>query len=237
MWYWNQKNFKGLIAIAESIVDQHQWFLFAKYCRLRENGLRPQALQAITELIAEAADWSDNARRKFADWIYSTNLRNPEVHQLIPTTLNQQLLVPTLQEWAAAESSNAIPERWLGFATGEHQHFSNALLLDVTDDISRYRLVSRDLSDVDHQCHHLPDYFIGEIDTAIMTLDRAKAMAANFSNPGIAPKLEEEFKELYAKVRDWQAFQLRASDNDSFGDWCIANGRKHRWVKSYYYDR
>ncbi|WP_153556473.1 hypothetical protein [Roseimaritima sediminicola] len=235
MWYWNQQNFEGLIAVADSIADQPQWNLSAQYCRLRERGLRPQALQAITELIAEAAGWGDNGRRQFADWIYSTSLRNPEVHKLIPTPLNQQLLVPTLRQWAASESSNAIPERWLGFATGDHQHFSNALSLDPTDDISRYRLVSRDLADVDHQCHHLPDCFIGEIDTAIMTLDRAKAMAAKFSSPDIAPTLEDEFSELYGKVRDWQTFQ--GAGGDSFGDWCIANGRVYHWLKAYYYER
>lgn len=235
VWYWNQQNFEGLTAVADSITDQPQWLLYAQYCRLRERGLRPQALQAITELIAEAAGWGDNARREFADWIYSTFLRNPEVHQLIPTPLNQQFLVPTLQQWVASESSNAIPERWLGFATGDHEHFSNALSLDPTDDISRYRLVSRDLADVDFQCHHMPHYFIGDVDTAVMTLDRAKAVAADFSNPDIAPTLESEFSELYGKVCDWETFQR--SGGDSFGDWCVANGRDYHWLKAYYYER
>ena len=119
--------------------------------------------------------------------------------------------MPTLQEWAASEPSNATPERWLGFATADHQHFSNALSLDSTDDVSRYRLVLRDLADVDHQCHHLPEYFIGEVDTAITLLDRAKALASGFSNPNIAPSLGDEFQELHGKVSDWQAFQVSGS--------------------------
>lgn len=154
---------------------------------------------------------------------------------LIPTPLNRQLLVPTLQEWAASEPSNATPERWLGFATADHQHFSNAISRDSTDDVSRYRLVSRDLADVDYQCHHLPDDFIGETETAISSLERAKLLAAGFCNPDIAPTLEDEFSELYGKVRDWQAFQ--ASGGDSFADWCIAYGRDYRWLKAYYYER
>lgn len=235
MWYWNQQNFEGFIAVADSIADQQQWSLFAQYCRLREQGLRPQALQAITELIAESSGWEDSARNEFAHWIYSTSLSNPEVHQLIPTPLKMHLLVPTLEQWATSEPSNAIPERWLGFATGDHEHFSNALALDATDDISRCRLVSRDLGDVEHQCHHLPDYFIGEIDIAIMTLDRAKALAADFSNPDIAPTLADEFSELYSKVHDWQAF--KESGGDSFADWCAANDRDYQWGKAYYYDR
>lgn len=235
MWYWNQQNFEGLIAVADSIADQPQWTLFAKYCRLREKGLRQQSLKVIATLIDEAADWTDLARRQFADWIYSTRLRVPEVHQLIPMPLNQQLLVPTLQEWAASEPSIATPERWLGFATACYQHFSNALSLDATDDVSRYRLVLIDLADVDHQCHHLPEYFIGEIDTAIALLDRAKALATGFSNPDVASTLGVEFSELYGKVRDWQTFQ--ASGGDSFADWCIANGRDYHWLKAYYYKR
>lgn len=235
MWYWNQQNFEGLTAVADSIADQPQWSLFAQYCRLREQGLRPQSLQSIAQLIAEAAGWDDNGRRRFADWIYSTSLRNPEVHQLIPTPLNQQLLVPTLKQWATSEPSNAIPECWLGFATGNHQHFAHALAIDPTDDISRYRLVGRDLADVDYQCHHLPEYFIGEIQTAITTLDRAKEMTAGFSNPDIAPTLEGEFNELYGKVLDWQAFQT--SGDDSFAAWCATNGRDYHWLQAYYYKR
>lgn len=235
MWYWNKQNFEGLAAVADSIADQSQWKLFAQYCRLREQGLRPQALQAIAQLIAEAASWDDNARRRFADWIFSTSLLYPEVHQLIPTPLKEQLLIPTLREWAASEPSNAIPERWLGFATADDQHFSNALSLDAADDISRYRLVSRDLADVDYQCHHLPEYFIGEIQTAINTLDGAKSMTAGFSNPDIARTLEDDFAELSGKVRDWQAFQ--ASGGNSFSDWCIAHGREYHWLQAYYYKR
>ncbi len=235
MWYWNQQNFEGLISVADSIADQPQWKLFAQYCRLREQGLRPQALQAITRLIAEAASWTENARRQFADWIFATSLRIPEVHQLIPTPLKQQLLVPTLLRWAASESSNGTPERWLGFATGDRQHFSDAVLRNSNDDISRYWLVSHDLADVDHQCHHLPDYFIGDIETAISALDRATTMSGEFTNPDIAPTFEHKFIELYDKVRDWQAFQK--SGCDSFAAWCNANGRKYKWLQAYYYKR
>ncbi len=76
--------------------------------------------------------------------------------------------------------------------------------------------------------------FIGEIDTAIMTLDRAKAIAVDFSNPDIAPVLESEFNELYGKVRDWQAFQR--SGGDSFGDWCIEKAVTTT-AQRYYYER
>lgn len=235
MWYWNKQNFESLVAVADSIANQPQWSLFAQYCRLREKGLRPQSLQAIAQLIDEAATWTVHERRQFVDWLYETSLRNPKAHQLIPTPLNQQLLVPTLKEWVASEPSNATPERWLGFATADHQHFSNALSLDSTDDVSRYRLVSCDLADVDHQCHHLPECFLGEIDTAIALMHRARELAAGFSDPEITITFEEDFRELYGKVRDWQAF--RESGIESFADWCLSNGRIYRWHNAYYFKR
>jgi hypothetical protein len=235
VWYWNKQNFEGLVAVADSIANQPQWNLFAQYCRLREKGLRPQSLQAIAQLIDEAANWTVHERRQFVDWLYETSLRNPNAHQLIPTPLNQQLLIPILEEWAASEPSDATPERWLGFATADHQHFSKALSLDSTDDVSRYRLVSRDLADVDHQCHHLPECFLGEIETAIGLLDRAKSLAAGFSDPDIAITFEKDFSKLCGQVHDWQAFQ--ESDVDSFSDWCLANGRVYCWHKAYYFKR
>ena len=233
MWYWNQQNFEGLIAVADSITNRPNWNGYEQYCRLREQGLRPQALQSIREFISDTEHWDELDRRQFADWIFSTSLRNPAVHQLIPANLNQQLLIPTLRQWASSDSRDATPERWLGFAAADCQHFKNALSLNFADDVSRYQLVLRDVDDVDYQCHHLPDYFIGEIGTAIDTLDRARKMAAGFSNPDIAPKLEIEFDRLYDLVGDWKLFQT--TDSTSFADWCVANGREYQWQRTYYY--
>ena len=48
---------------------------------------------------------------------------------------------------------------------------------------------------------------LGEIDTAIILLDRANKLAAGFSDPDIAITFEEFFRELYGTVRNWQTFQ------------------------------
>ena len=173
VWYWNQDNFECLLGIAESIAGEEMWQHFADYCRLREKGLRKQALKSLAQLIADAKNWPPVERRRFSNWIFGVHLRHSAVHQLIATPLSQQLLIPTLKEWAGCEAENSTPRRLLGLATGDQQHFSDALVLNPQDDVSRYYLVLRDLADVDFQCHHLPDEFIGEPSEAIAILDRA----------------------------------------------------------------
>ena len=235
MWYWNQDNFEGLVAIAESIAGEQMWHHFADYLRLREQGLRKRALQSITQLIADARRWPAVERRRFANWIFDVHLRHPEVHQLIVTPLNQQMLIPTLKEWTENEAENSAPCRLLGFATGDHQHFSDALALNPQDDVSRYRLVLRDLAGVDFQCHHLPDYFIDKPSDAIATLDSAREMTMGFVDSRIGASLESEFSLLRSKVNDWVAFQR--DGGDSFVVWCNQHNRNYEWLMAYYYTR
>jgi hypothetical protein len=103
------------------------------------------------------------------------------------------LLIPTLRQWASSDSQDATPERWLGFATADCQHFANALAVDLTDDVSRYQLVLRDLNDVDYQCHHFPDYFIGEIGTAIETWIAQKKWHQGFPTLTSPGELQSRF--------------------------------------------
>ena len=234
LWFWNQQNFEGLTSVAESIANVPQWQLFADYCQFRERGLRKLALEATAKLVSVADEWPTNDRRRFSNWIYETHLRLPEVHQLIVAPLLKGLLIPTLEEWAVAETDNAVPRRWLGFATRNHEHFSAALSLDAGDDVSRDRLVCRDLADVEYQCHHLPEHFIGEPQDAIAILSRVEQMAKGFKDSRIAPELLEDFGELASKVNDWISFLAEAEDV-SFADWCAEKGRKYHWIQHFYY--
>ena len=235
MWYWNKTNFEGLLAVAESISTEPRWSLFADYCTLREQGLRKQALASLDQLIGQAKEWSTFERRRFVNWIYETHLTRPRVHQLITNPLSQRLLIPVLEEWRHSDTTDATPRRWMGFATGDYAHFSEALTLNPQDDISRYRLVCGNLEDVDFQCHHLPEYFIGEPNDAVRLLEEARILSVGFCDPKISPLLLDEFATLNGKVNDWIAFQKTGVD--SFSDWCKENGRTYKWLKAYYYDK
>ena len=58
-------------------------------------------------------------------------------------------------------------------------------------------------------------------------------MVPGFANRDIAPALEDDFTELYGKVRDWQAFQKLGGN--SFAMWCSANGREYKWLQTHYF--
>ena len=194
---------------------------------MREQGLRKDALESIDRLIADASSWPSFERRRFVAWIYDTQEQLPEVHQLIVETLRQKLILPALEDWHAEVSGNSTPTRLLGMATGKVEYFEDALKLDADDDYSRYRLVSRLLYDVDFQCHHLPDYFIGEPAKALDDLKTARDLANQFRDSEIKDSLVAEFTELTSMVIDWNSFV--ESSHDSFAGWCDANNRNYNW--------
>ncbi|MEQ9379730.1 MAG: hypothetical protein RJP95_02620 [Pirellulales bacterium] len=234
MWYWNQDNFEGILAVADSIAHESRWSDFAEYCRLREKGLRKKALASIDNLITAADSWPTNERRRFVTWIIEAQQRLPEVHQLIVTPLQRKLIEPTLDEWSHAHPGDPIPKRLLGLATGNVDCFQQALDLAPDDDISRFRIISRLVYDVDYQCHHLPDYFIGEPSKALDDLNVARDLSKLFVDKSIAESLADEFTELTNKVNDWVVFQ--SSHQKSFAGWCDDNKRNYTWCRAYHYD-
>jgi hypothetical protein len=234
MWYWNQQNFEGLLTVADALAVEPNWSDFAEYCRLREAGRRKEALKAIEQLVFASGLWSRVERRRFVAWILDAQLRLPEVHQLVVEPLRRNLILPTLEDWQEDDPGDPIPKRLLGMATGNIKYFEEALNLDSSDDYSRYRCASHFLNDVDYQCHHLPDYFIGEPTKARDDLAAARDFAKGFVNKKIDDSFVDEFTDLSNKVDDWFAFL--ESNQQSFADWCAANNRKYKWCQAYYYD-
>ena len=234
MWYWNKDNFEGLLAVSESLGHEPSWSLFAKYCKLREQGLRKAALASIEEFITDASAWSDAERRRFVTWLYDTQIRLPRVHQLIVEPLRKKLVLPTLERWQRDDPSNAVALRLLGSATANCEYFEEALEIDPSDDYCRYRLVEILLREVEYQCHHLPDYFIGELPTATQDLATARELVAGFTENAIAESFAPAFDDLTNKINDWQSFL--DSGQESFADWCVANNRQYNWYSVFYYD-
>ena len=234
MWYWNQANFEGLISVADSISGEPEWSDFAAYCRLRERGLRKDALASIDRFMKLALSWPVPERRRFVTWLYDTQQSVPQVHQLVIQPLRCRFALPTLEAWSLSEPSNSVVWRLLGTATANTEHFGTALDLDPADNYSRFQIILRLLQNVSHQCHHLPDYFIGEPVEALQDLATAQAMASEFVDTSIPEALASDIQDLQNKINDWQTFL--ATGEESFSAWCSNNNRSYTWCKAYYYD-
>ena len=66
MYYWNQQNFEGLKSIGDKYVSIQGYEAFGRYCLLKEQGLKKQAVAAVKEFVASAKEKSIETQRKIA---------------------------------------------------------------------------------------------------------------------------------------------------------------------------
>jgi hypothetical protein len=95
--------------VAAQASANEAWSDYAHYCRNREAGLRGLAFQHLEKFLRNAKSWSFDDRSVFVNWLC---LRIAEFGEsdscgLIPQPLTEQLVVPTLLEWAVAHFRSA----------------------------------------------------------------------------------------------------------------------------------
>ena len=228
------------------------WSDYAQYCRDREGGLRRRAFQHLERFLGSAISWSFDDRAEFANWLFVRIAEFGESNScgLVPQPLAEQLVVPTLREWAARETTESIPCRWLGMyfsgvvysglraglSKGVDDAYSllrEALRRNPNDDLARIRLIEMIVGDAAFSCHHLPHYYIGEPKEDLARLAEAVELLSGVSAPAQCDRLQSELEYFSQLIDDWIRFaEAGASD---FNQWCVDRGRTYRWIKAYYY--
>jgi hypothetical protein len=222
--YWNQSNFDGLRAIAETFADDPALGEFARYCALRENGLRRQAFDALGRFIDVAASWGAAEQRTFAEWVVRLQAALPHVVELIPEPL-KRWLVEVLRTWSD-ETEEGAPQRWLGVLTGDVAAFWEALRRDAGDDLARGRLVRHLTGLLDYATHHLPRGFIGD-PQGVLVETEAQELLAGFRDASARELVEGSYRAARQKVLDWMDYRASGTPA-SFDEWC-SRMRGYRW--------
>jgi hypothetical protein len=236
MYYWNKDNLEGLEDIARSLRDSTDVKDFSNYCRLRAEGLRKQALWALTRFLFQALNWEFEKRRNFVDWLLTAQYNNPQVHQLIPQPLMKKLVEPTLVEWTQYQPESPIPYRWRGVYFGELEELERALALDATDLVALSVAASRLLRDVEYATHHLCEgFFIGSEQEAESLLEQAFAHIRRLPESGNRSSLETGYEQLRHLLDDW--LEYKQAPQGTFPEWCESRGRQHVWWNVVYYER
>lgn len=94
MYYWNKDNFEGLLAVANVLDDIPQLRPLANYCRLRERGLRRQALSVLRDFLSTAAAWKTDDARESVVSILELHARAPDAHTFMTQPLSDELVFP-----------------------------------------------------------------------------------------------------------------------------------------------
>jgi hypothetical protein len=227
------------------------WKEFANYIENRERGLRRIAFQHLESFLQASKSWPFNERKEFASWLCPLlDEFGSDGYGLTPQPLSEQLLVPTLREWAKRELTNSTPCRWLAFFFVGNVHLvtrtglvespieARSLLREAlkrysSDESARIRLIEIIIGDAEFSCHHLPHYYIGEPVDDLAHLEEAVELLSHVANPTQSARLQSEMGCVKSLIEDWIAFK-QATEAD-FNEWCLKRGRKYRWVKSINY--
>jgi hypothetical protein len=151
------------LAVTEEADKVPAWKQYARYCSLREQGLRRQAFTSLDSFIAEALQWGFVEQRAFVLWLCSKmdTVENAD-YGPFPAPLRTRLFLPFFNEWLRREPDNdeacALRARYLG----EPGFYRRALEINPRNQRARHALALACIGGIWDATHHLPHYFIGD---------------------------------------------------------------------------
>lgn len=235
MHYWNQDNFQSLLALADALAKHPDLALLAEYCRLREQGLRKPAFDALNRFLSAAEHWSDEQARRHVLTIVQVDARTPEAHQFMAVPLLQKLIYPRLEQWLDAVPNAVEPTRWLGLLRRDAALLRQALVLDPADVVVRSRLIDYALDAADHATHHLNEsILLGQVAEVREAIALARNLIATAPDPEPFRSYVAEANQFEQMMDDWEAYQV--SKTGTFPEWCQAKGRSYTWCTHVYYN-
>ena len=234
MDYWNQRNFKGLKDIAEHLQLKEDYESFARYCLLREKGLKQNALVELRTFIEEAQSLPVEKQRAIACKLTELYFYNSDVHQLLPQPA-VAYVGSVLQAWCDISPAQPEPYRWCGIIFGNTAFFERALTIAPEDRISLSRLALKELQVVDFATHHLSDsIFLGSESEADSAL--AKAVSYVMRLPADEAKAEHMKEIAYYRtlLNAWREYKS-SSKHKPFPEWSSERGHKFEFGSVFYY--
>lgn len=235
MYYWNQANFEGLREIGDALQAVPGLRRFARYCLLREQGLRKQAMAELLAFVADTSAWPLAEQRELACRLTQLHFDNRSVHQLLAEPL-RAYLQGVFASWCAEHPDLAEPYRWLGILSSEAHHFEVALSFDPDDRIALGWLASHALNAVDFATHHLGECrLLGSLEDAYAWLERAMAYAVRLQPGEARARFLEEIAGYRELLDAWREYQALAPEQ-SFPEWSSEKGFGFEFPATFYYD-
>ena len=233
--YWNRDNFEGLAQLADALRGDARLDDLARYCELRERGLRTEAFEALNRFLDAALASTLEARREIVLRVLGAHARTATAHQFLSRPLRQRLLEPVLKSWCESEPGSVTPVAELGLLQRDPELLERALHMERSHDRARACLVSILLGQVDYATHHLVEgRLIGTLENACSLLEAAERHLGAAADATSMSGLAAEAAEIRGLLDDWKAYQENPSG--TFPEWCQQRSRAHRWWTVVYHD-
>ena len=236
MYYWNDANFEGLLAVAEALEAHPALAPLAEYCRLREKGLRKDAFRSLESFLTSAQAWPQAKARRATIEILETQARVADAHQFMSQPVWDKLVLPTLTSWHAESPEEWVAMRWLGLVERQEELLRRALALEPGDFPVRKVLAQWALDRVGYATHHLGESrFLGEVDDAERALRDARELLVGCPEQAGLEYLRQKLLRNTALIADWKTFSEEGTG--TFPEWCASQGRDYQFTPTYYYTK
>lgn len=234
MHYWNKANFKGLKEIAEALRHKSGYEGYARYCLLREKGLKKEALVELRSFIDQSHTLPVDEQRAMASELAEMYFYNRDIHQFFPQPA-AAYVGDVLQKWCDESPRSPEPYRWSGVVCGNSELFERALREDPEDEISLSRLVLQELQSVDFATHHLSEsVFLGPESEADEALVKAVAYAMRLPVNELKTRHMEEIAYYRSLLSAWREYR-GGSRQKPFPEWSAEHGHKFSFGSVVYY--
>ena len=216
MYNLRMRPFRTLRASLQFVDIESRFRDFAEYCRLRDQGLRTQALESLNQFVTEAAQWVLSERIVFVD----AALFSPASWDgmRIPQPMVDKLIMPTLNEWMAESPEACAPRRWFGMLTHDVRPLEEALALDPTDQVALHAVTEILIDSVEYAVHELPCGYLGDPDEDYEVLRRAEPYVSALEDPKQRESRMEALHSLKNTVESYLDF-VRSGTVESFEEW------------------
>ncbi len=177
-----------------------------RYAELTSRGQAAEALITVQRFIAEASRWDIRPRRQAAVRIAEAawNSGSGPGSDTLPDPLWNELVEPTLQQWAA-DDDVALPHRLLALLDGPSLlHLRRAHELDPEDQLIAQRFAAALIRDIHFSAKHL-----GEIDIA--KLEEAEHLVASLQDDEVRQSRTEDLDELRQRVTNQSPSDRRST--------------------------
>lgn len=214
---------EGLLVLAREFAEEES---YRRFCLLREQGLRKEAMVALSQFVKDFQQRERQAQQEFVrrffrmakdveDWCY--------IGMPYPLMVVVQ---PLLKEWGDAEEGDAWFCYWYGICANEQVYIEKALRLCPQLEEARVALINRKLYHLYYATHHLPDYYIedGEEEADLAFCEVVAAEIAMLTDEETKRRLRESLRGYQELIENYVAW--KASGHPDLRQWGEREGRR-----------
>lgn len=211
-----------------------KWKDYQEYCKFQEKHENKAAQQAALKMLEETKHWNLAQRAEFVEFLVKHTFNGREFDKFLCSYLfERQLILPTLTEISERNPKDVETLKMLYAFTHDPVFLHKILEISPDDLFALSHKISNIQEGFYYDCHHLPDYFLGEPSNCRAGIETYRELCSKYeqlTKKSTYSENTEKYIELTINYLEW-----RESDTENFVEWAKLNNKRYdSGVKTFY---